>query len=146
VAVVPPDPVAWRKSGYPLWGLNILENAFDFALTTVDGGCVGLDHTKYNLRDRHRFVTVPGNLSADRCDPSSFARIGGTLALLTTRRRALPQASIRGWLALGVFITRTCLSSPPAAKVSVLHLIFPGSRAVCRWLPRKRFEARAADV
>jgi len=129
-----PEPVGWRNPAI-LYGVgNILENAVDFARTTVEVDAWWNNDT----------VEIVISDDGPGIPPDLLNRIGEPY--LSRRRGADVTPSEHQGLGLGVFIARTLLERT-GAKVSFSNRIFPDHGAVVQigW-PRKRFEARAADV
>ena len=122
------EPVGTRNPAI-LYGVgNILENAVDFARTTVEV------NAWWNTETVEIVVSDDGPGFA----PDILKRIGEPYL---SRRRGTdePQSGRRG-LGLGVFIARTLLERT-GAKVSFTNRIFPDHGAVVQiaW-PRRRFE------
>src|SRR3982074_1415950 len=122
------EPVGTRKPPI-LYGVgNILENAVDFARTTVEV------NAWWNTETVEIIISDDGPGFA----PDILKRIGEPY--LSRRRADDAQSGHRG-LGLGVFIARTLLERT-GAKVSFTNRIFPDHGAVVQiaW-PRSRFEA-----
>lgn len=121
------EPVGSRNPAI-LYGIgNIVENAVDFARTTVEvNAWWNKDHIELVISD-----DGPG------IPPDILNRIGEPYL---SRRRAQDDGGRRG-LGLGVFIARTLLERT-GAKVSFTNRTFPEHGAVVQitW-PRQRFEA-----
>ncbi|MGB6397138.1 MAG: ActS/PrrB/RegB family redox-sensitive histidine kinase [Bradyrhizobium sp.] len=129
-----PEPVGWRNPAI-LYGVgNILENAVDFARTTVE----------VNAWWNNDTVEIVISDDGPGIPPDLLNRIGEPY--LSRRRNADVTPSEHQGLGLGVFIARTLLERT-GAKVSFSNRIFPDHGAVVQigW-PRERFEARATDV
>jgi two-component system sensor histidine kinase RegB len=129
-----PEPVGWRNPAI-LYGVgNILENAVDFARTTVE----------VNAWWNNDTVEIIISDDGPGIPPDLLNRIGEPY--LSRRRNADVTPSEHHGLGLGVFIARTLLERT-GAKVSFSNRIFPDHGAVVQigW-PRERFEARAADL
>jgi two-component system, sensor histidine kinase RegB len=129
-----PEPVGWRNPAI-LYGVgNILENAVDFARTTVE----------VNAWWNNDTVEIIISDDGPGIPPDLLNRIGEPY--LSRRRNADVMPSEHHGLGLGVFIARTLLERT-GAKVSFSNRIFPDHGAVVQigW-PRERFEARAADL
>lgn len=129
-----PEPVGWRNPSI-LYGVgNILENAVDFARTTVE----------VNAWWNNDTVEIIISDDGPGIPPDLLNRIGEPY--LSRRRNTDVAPSEHHGLGLGVFIARTLLERT-GAKVSFSNRIFPDHGAVVQigW-PRERFEARAADV
>jgi two-component system, sensor histidine kinase RegB len=129
-----PEPVGWRNPAI-LYGVgNILENAVDFARTTVE----------VNAWWNNDTVEIVISDDGPGIPPDLLNRIGEPY--LSRRRTADVTPSEHQGLGLGVFIARTLLERT-GAKVSFSNRIFPDHGAVVQigW-PRERFEARATDV
>jgi two-component system sensor histidine kinase RegB len=118
-----------------LYGVgNILENAVDFARTTVEV------NAWWNTETVEIVVSDDGPGFA----PEILKRIGEPYL---SRRRTTDEAqSEHGGLGLGVFIARTLLERT-GAKVSFNNRIFPDHGAVVQiaW-PRHRFEANETST
>ncbi|NOJ39720.1 ActS/PrrB/RegB family redox-sensitive histidine kinase [Bradyrhizobium australiense] len=123
------EPVGARNPAI-LYGVgNILENAVDFARTTVEvNAWWNADTVEIVISD-----DGPG------IPPDMLKRIGEPY--LSRRRSADEAQSARAGLGLGIFIARTLLERT-GAKVSFSNRTFPDHGAVVRivW-PRERFEA-----
>src|SRR6266481_1434446 len=123
------EPVGARNPAI-LYGVgNILENAVDFARTTVEvNAWWNADTVEINISD-----DGPG------IAPDMLKRIGEPY--LSRRRSADEAQSQHGGLGLGIFIARTLLERT-GAKVSFSNRVFPDHGAVVQiaW-PRNRFEA-----
>ena len=127
------EPVGARNPAI-LYGVgNILENAVDFARTTVEvNAWWNADTVEINISD-----DGPG------IAPDMLKRIGEPY--LSRRRSADEAQSQHGGLGLGIFIARTLLERT-GAKVSFSNRVFPDHGAVVHivW-PRDRFEATEAE-
>src|ERR1700726_985284 len=124
-----PEPVGARNPAV-LYGVgNILENAVDFARTTVEV------NAWWNTEKVEILISDDGPGIA----PDMLKRIGEPY--LSRRRGADETQSDHHGLGLGVFIARTLLERT-GAKVSFNNRIFPDHGAVVHiaW-PRHRFEA-----
>src|SRR5437773_5630166 len=124
------EPVGTRNPAI-LYGVgNILENAVDFARTTVEV------NAWWNTETVEIVISDDGPGFA----PDILKRIGEPYL---SRRRGDEAQSERRGLGLGVFIARTLLERT-GAKVSFTNRIFPDHGAVVQiaW-PRGRFEAGA---
>ena len=123
------EPVGARNPAI-LYGVgNILENAVDFARTTVEvNAWWNADTVEIDISD-----DGPG------IAPDMLKRIGEPY--LSRRRSADEAQSEHGGLGLGIFIARTLLERT-GAKVSFSNRVFPDHGAVVHivW-PRHRFEA-----
>ena len=123
------EPVGSRNPAI-LYGIgNIVENAVDFARTTVEvNAWWNKDHIELVISD-----DGPG------IPPDILNRIGEPY--LSRRRTQDDGGSVRRGLGLGVFIARTLLERT-GAKVSFTNRTFPDHGAVVQitW-PRERFEA-----
>jgi two-component system sensor histidine kinase RegB len=123
------EPVGTRNPAI-LHGVgNILENAVDFARTTVEV------NAWWNTETVEIVISDDGPGFA----PDILKRIGEPYL---SRRRSIDEAqSEHGGLGLGVFIARTLLERT-GAKVSFANRTFPDHGAVVQiaW-PRRRFEA-----
>ena len=123
------EPVGTRNPAI-LHGVgNILENAVDFARTTVEV------NAWWNTETVEIVISDDGPGFA----PDILKRIGEPYL---SRRRSIDEAqSEHGGLGLGVFIARTLLERT-GAKVSFTNRTFPDHGAVVQiaW-PRRRFEA-----
>ena len=122
------EPVGTRNPAI-LYGVgNILENAVDFARSTVE----------VNAWWNNETVEIVVSDDGPGFAPDILKRIGEPYL---SRRRGTdePQGGRRG-LGLGVFIARTLLERT-GAKVSFTNRIFPDHGAVVQiaW-PRRRFE------
>src|SRR6266481_3307446 len=129
-----PEPVGSRNPAI-LYGVgNILENAVDFARTTVEVDAWWNNDT----------VEIVISDDGPGIPPDLLNRIGEPY--LSRRRSADVTPSEHQGLGLGVFIARTLLERT-GAKVSFSNRIFPDHGAVVQigW-PRERFEAGATDV
>jgi two-component system sensor histidine kinase RegB len=125
-----PEPVGSRNPAI-LYGVgNILENAVDFARTTVE----------VNAWWNNDTVEIVISDDGPGIPPDLLNRIGEPY--LSRRRGAEVSQSEHQGLGLGVFIARTLLERT-GAKVSFSNRIFPDHGAVVQiaW-PRERFEAR----
>jgi two-component system, sensor histidine kinase RegB len=125
-----PEPVGSRNPAI-LYGVgNILENAVDFARTTVE----------VNAWWNNDIVEIVISDDGPGIPPDLLKRIGEPY--LSRRRNADAAQSEHQGLGLGVFIARTLLERT-GAKVSFSNRIFPDHGAVVQiaW-PRERFEAR----
>ncbi len=126
------EPVGARNPAI-LYGVgNILENAVDFARTTVEvNAWWNADTVDINISD-----DGPG------IAPDMLKRIGEPYL---SRRSADEPQSQHGGLGLGIFIARTLLERT-GAKVSFSNRVFPDHGAVVHivW-PRDRFEAAEAE-
>ena len=110
-----PEPVGWRNPAI-LYGVgNILENAVDFARTTVE----------VNAWWNNDTVEIVISDDGPGIPPDLLNRIGEPY--LSRRRNADVAPSEHHGLGLGVFIARTLLERT-GAKVSFSNRIFPGSR------------------
>ncbi len=124
-----PEPVGTRNPAV-LYGVgNILENAVDFARTTVEV------NAWWNTEKVEIVISDDGPGIA----PDMLKRIGEPY--LSRRRNADEIQNGRQGLGLGVFIARTLLERT-GAKVSFTNRTFPDHGAVVQiaW-PRERFEA-----
>src|SRR5437763_345453 len=124
-----PEPVGTRNPAI-LYGVgNILENAVDFARTTVEV------NAWWNTEAVEIVIFDDGPGIA----PEMLKRIGEPY--LSRRRRAAEVQGAHSGLGLGVFIARTLLERT-GAKVSFTNRIFPDHGAVVHiaW-PRQRFES-----
>ncbi|ANV99025.1 ActS/PrrB/RegB family redox-sensitive histidine kinase [Bradyrhizobium icense] len=122
------EPVGARNPAI-LYGIgNILENAVDFARTTVDV------NAWWNADTVEIVISDDGPGIA----PDMLKRIGEPY--LSRRRSAVEPHSARAGLGLGIFIARTLLERT-GARVSFANRTFPDHGAVVRivW-PRARFE------
>src|SRR6478609_2098149 len=122
------EPVGARNPAI-LYGVgNILENAVDFARTTVEV------NAWWNAETVEIIISDDGPGIA----PDILKRIGEPYL---SRRRIDEAESDHGGLGLGVFIARTLLERT-GAKVSFTNRTFPDHGAVVQiaW-PRRRFEA-----
>src|SRR5882724_2744292 len=125
-----PEPVGTRNPAI-LYGVgNILENAVDFARTTVEV------NAWWNTEAVEIVISDDGPGIA----PEMLKRIGEPY--LSRRRRAAEVQGAHSGLGLGVFIARTLLERT-GAKVSFTNRVFPDHGAVVQiaW-PRSHFEAR----
>jgi two-component system, sensor histidine kinase RegB len=123
------EPVGARNPAV-LYGVgNILENAVDFARTTVEV------NAWWNADTVEIVISDDGPGIA----PDMLKRIGEPY--LSRRRSADEPQSEHGGLGLGIFIARTLLERT-GAKVSFSNRVFPDHGAVVHiaW-PRDRFEA-----
>jgi two-component system sensor histidine kinase RegB len=123
------EPVGTRNPAV-LYGVgNILENAVDFARTTVE----------VNAWWNNEKVEIVISDDGPGIAPDMLKRIGEPY--LSRRPGADEAQSERSGLGLGVFIARTLLERT-GAKVSFTNRIFPEHGAVVQitW-PRNRFEA-----
>ena len=123
-----PQPVGTRNPGI-LYGVgNILENAVDFARTTVEV------NAWWNAETVEIVISDDGPGIA----PDILKRIGEPYL---SRRNADEVPGARRGLGLGIFIARTLLERT-GAKVSFTNRVFPDHGAVVQiaW-PRSRFEA-----
>jgi two-component system, sensor histidine kinase RegB len=129
-----PEPVGSRNPAI-LYGVgNILENAVDFARSTVEvNAWWNIDTVEIVISD-----DGPG------IPPDLLKRIGEPY--LSRRHNAADHQSEHQGLGLGVFIARTLLERT-GAKVSFTNRVFPDHGAVVQigW-PRRRFEARESDA
>jgi two-component system sensor histidine kinase RegB len=131
-----PEPAGTRNPAV-LYGVgNILENAVDFARTTVE----------VNAWWNNEKVEIVISDDGPGIAPDMLKRIGEPYL---SRRPGTDEAqSERSGLGLGVFIARTLLERT-GAKVSFKNRIFPDHGAVVEisW-PRNRFEASeiAAEI
>lgn len=124
------EPVGSRNPAI-LYGVgNILENAVDFARTTVE----------VNAWWNNDTVEIVISDDGPGIPPDLLNRIGEPY--LSRRRNVTDTQSEHQGLGLGVFIARTLLERT-GAKVSFSNRIFPDHGAVVQiaW-PRQRFEAR----
>jgi two-component system, sensor histidine kinase RegB len=124
-----PEPVGSRNPAI-LYGVgNILENAVDFARTTVEV------NAWWNTESVEMVISDDGPGFA----PDILKRIGEPY--LSRRRGSEEPQSDRRGLGLGVFIARTLLERT-GAKVSFANRAFPDHGAVVQiaW-PRQHFEA-----
>jgi two-component system sensor histidine kinase RegB len=124
-----PEPVGTRNPAI-LYGVgNILENAVDFARTTVE----------VNAWWKTETVEIVISDDGPGFAPDILKRIGEPY--LSRRRSPDETQSDRRGLGLGVFIARTLLERT-GAKVSFTNRTFPDHGAVVQiaW-PRNRFEA-----
>src|ERR1700726_3110887 len=129
-----PEPVGTRNPAV-LYGVgNILENAVDFARTTVEV------NAWWNTETVEIIISDDGPGIA----PDMLKRIGEPY--LSRRRSDDEVPSERGGLGLGVFIARTLLERT-GAKVSFDNRVFPDHGAVVHivW-PRARFETSETAV
>lgn len=127
------EPVGARNPAV-LYGVgNILENAVDFARTTVEV------NAWWNADTVEIVISDDGPGIA----PDMLKRIGEPY--LSRRRSADEVQSEHGGLGLGIFIARTLLERT-GAKVSFSNRVFPDHGAVVHivW-PRDRFEAAEAE-
>jgi two-component system, sensor histidine kinase RegB len=125
-----PEPVGSRNPAI-LYGVgNILENAVDFARTTVE----------VNAWWNNDIVEIVISDDGPGIPPDLLKRIGEPY--LSRRRNTDVAPSEHQGLGLGVFIARTLLERT-GAKVSFSNRIFPDHGAVVQiaW-PRERFEVR----
>ncbi len=125
-----PEPVGTRNPAI-LYGVgNILENAVDFARTTVEV------NAWWNADTVEIIISDDGPGIA----PDMLKRIGEPY--LSRRRSAAEAQGAHSGLGLGVFIARTLLERT-GAKVAFTNRIFPDHGAVVQiaW-PRSRFEGR----
>jgi len=125
-----PEPVGTRNPAI-LYGVgNILENAVDFARTTVEV------NAWWNAETVEVIISDDGPGIA----PDMLKRIGEPY--VSRRRDADEVQGERSGLGLGVFIARTLLERT-GAKVSFTNRVFPDHGAVVQivW-PRSHFEAR----
>ncbi len=123
------EPVGARNPAV-LYGVgNILENAVDFARTTVEV------NAWWNAETVEMIISDDGPGIA----PDMLKRIGEPY--LSRRRSTDEDQSARTGLGLGIFIARTLLERT-GAKVSFTNRTFPDHGAVVQivW-PRERFEA-----
>src|SRR4051794_29881284 len=123
------EPVGWRNPAI-LYGVgNILENAVDFARTTVEV------NAWWNAETVEIVISDDGPGIA----PEVLKRIGEPY--LSRRRGSDDAASGHSGLGLGVFIARTLLERT-GAKVSFSNRPFPDHGAVVQMVwPRGRFES-----
>ena len=127
------EPVA-RRTPAILYGVgNILENAVDFARTTVE----------VNAWWNNETVEIEISDDGPGFAPDILKRIGEPY--FSRRRRADENQGEDGGLGLGVFIARTLLERT-GANVSFSNRIFPDHGAVVQiaW-PRRRFERDESD-
>src|SRR6266481_5608250 len=127
------EPVGARNPAI-LYGVgNILENAVDFARTTVEV------NAWWNAETIEIIISDDGPGIA----PDMLKRIGEPY--LSRRRSVDETQSEHGGLGLGIFIARTLLERT-GAKVSFSNRVFPDHGAVVHivW-PRDRFEAAEAE-
>lgn len=125
-----PEPATARNPAI-LYGVgNILENAVDFARTTVEV------NAWWNAETVEIIISDDG----PGIPPDLLKRIGEPY--LSRRRGADDVHEEHGGLGLGVFIARTLLDRT-GAKVSFTNRVFPDHGAVVQivW-PRNRFERR----
>jgi two-component system sensor histidine kinase RegB len=124
-----PEPVGIRNPAV-LYGVgNILENAVDFARTSVEVDASWSKET----------VEIVISDDGPGIPPDLLKRIGEPY--LSRRRGADDTQSQHGGLGLGVFIARTLLERT-GAKVSFTNQVFPDHGAVVHIIwPRERFEA-----
>ncbi len=135
IAVTGTSEPAGTRNPAILYGVgNILENAVDFARTTVEV------NAWWNTETVEIVVSDDGPGFA----PEILKRIGEPY--LSRRRNLDETQSEHGGLGLGVFIARTLLERT-GAKVSFNNRIFPDHGAVVQiaW-PRRRFEAGEAST
>jgi len=128
------EPVGTRNPAI-LYGVgNILENAVDFARTTVEV------NAWWNTETVEIIISDDGPGIA----PDILKRIGEPY--LSRRRSADEVPSERSGLGLGIFIARTLLERT-GAKVSFTNRVFPDHGAVVHvvW-PRNRFETSETAV
>jgi two-component system sensor histidine kinase RegB len=126
---VTPEPVGIRNPAI-LYGVgNILENAVDFARSTVE----------VNASWNKEVVEIVISDDGPGIAPDMLKRIGEPY--LSRRRNADDTQGEHGGLGLGVFIARTLLERT-GARVSFTNRTFPEHGAVVQitW-PRERFEA-----
>jgi two-component system sensor histidine kinase RegB len=122
------EPVGSRNPAV-LYGIgNIVENAVDFARTTVE----------VNAWWNNETVEIVISDDGPGIPPDLLNRIGEPY--LSRRRTQDEQGGERRGLGLGVFIARTLLERS-GAKVSFTNRVFPDHGAVVQiaW-PRQRFE------
>ena len=127
------EPVA-RRNPAILYGVgNILENAVDFARTTVE----------VNAWWNNETVEIEISDDGPGFAPDILKRIGEPY--FSRRRGADENQGEHGGLGLGVFIARTLLERT-GADVSFSNRIFPDHGAVVQiaW-PRRRFERDESD-
>ena len=127
------EPVA-RRNPAILYGVgNILENAVDFARTTVE----------VNAWWNNETVEIEISDDGPGFAPDILKRIGEPY--FSRRRGADENPGEHGGLGLGVFIARTLLERT-GANVSFSNRIFPDHGAVVQiaW-PRRRFERDESD-
>jgi two-component system sensor histidine kinase RegB len=127
------EPVGARNPAI-LYGVgNILENAVDFARTTVEV------NAWWNAETVEIIISDDGPGIA----PDMLRRIGEPY--LSRRRSTDEEQSEHSGLGLGIFIARTLLERT-GAKVSFTNRTFPDHGAVVQivW-PRERFEASESD-
>jgi two-component system sensor histidine kinase RegB len=127
------EPVA-RRNPAILYGVgNILENAVDFARTTVE----------VNAWWNNETVEIEISDDGPGFAPDILKRIGEPY--FSRRRGADENQGEDGGLGLGVFIARTLLERT-GANVSFSNRIFPDHGAVVQiaW-PRRRFERDESD-
>jgi len=128
------EPVGSRNPAI-LYGVgNILENAVDFARSTVE----------VNAWWNNETVEIVISDDGPGFAPDILKRIGEPY--LSRRRGTDDATSERAGLGLGVFIARTLLERT-GAKISFTNRIFPDHGAVVQiaW-PRSRFEAAEGTV
>jgi two-component system sensor histidine kinase RegB len=124
-----PEPVGMRNPA-ALYGVgNILENAVDFARSTVE----------VDARWNQELVEIIVSDDGPGIAPEMLKRIGEPY--LTRRRRADQTHPERKGLGLGIFIARTLLERT-GATVTFTNRTFPDHGAVVRiaW-PRESFES-----
>ncbi len=129
-----PEPAGTRNPAI-IYGVgNILENAVDFARTTVEV------NAWWNAETVEIVISDDGPGIA----PDLLKRIGEPY--LSRRRDADETQGARSGLGLGVFIARTLLERT-GAKVSFANQVFPDHGAVVQivW-PRSDFEARESAM
>jgi len=127
------EPIGARNPAI-LYGVgNILENAVDFARTTVEV------NAWWNAETVEIIISDDGPGIA----PDMLRRIGEPY--LSRRRSTDEEQSEHSGLGLGIFIARTLLERT-GAKVSFTNRTFPDHGAVVQivW-PRERFEASESD-
>ena len=128
-----PEPAGPRNPAI-LYGIgNILENAVDFARTTVE----------VNAWWNAETVEIVISDDGPGIPPDMLKRIGEPY--LSRRPNAEESQEAHSGLGLGVFIARTLLERT-GAKVSFTNRVFPDHGAVVQivW-PRSRFERREAE-
>jgi two-component system, sensor histidine kinase RegB len=128
------EPVGARNPAI-LYGVgNILENAVDFARTTVE----------INASWNNETVEIVISDDGPGIAPDMLNRIGEPY--LSRRRSADEAQGERSGLGLGIFIARTLLERT-GARVSFANRVFPDHGAVVKivW-PRSRFEAGEISV
>jgi two-component system sensor histidine kinase RegB len=128
------EPVGMRNPAI-LYGVgNILENAVDFARSTVE----------VNASWNNDTVEIVISDDGPGIAPDLLKRIGEPY--LSRRRSADEAQGGHGGLGLGVFIARTLLERT-GARVSFTNRIFPDHGAVVQMIwPRDRFEAEETSA